>query len=526
MQQSAKDQTLPIWFIMATTMICGAMVMVVEVLGSRVIGPFFGVSLFVWSSLISVAMISLAIGYYGGGIFCDKNSSPKYLYRIILAAGILVLLIPVIRGPIIKMCIPLDLRLGTFVCSLLLFAPPLILLGAVSPFVVRLAALEMGKLGRTVGGFYAISTLGSVAGTLLTGFVLIIYLGVTKIFILVGLVLIALAVFYFVYIGKKYICLLLLIAPLVAYQCAGERLRSATLAGGTVAQVVENLDGHYGNIKVVEYRYSNRGIREMLVDGCVQTGIDMQTGQSVYPYPYLLSIIPFNMNPAGKRALVIGLGGGVIPTWYEAQGVKTDVVDIDPHVVSYARQYFGFKSSGTVNIEDARTYLAQTREMYDFIVIDVFTSDAAPSHIISTEALALVKARLNSGGVLALNFIGRSGGDDFVVKSVLKTLRVHFANIEIFPCFDPAQPGIGNQEIICYNEPRKKLHENPVKQFAIHPSTRAEVEQAYAWRRVVESEEAGIILTDEYNPFDCYDAAAARFARNWILKDTPFEILL
>ncbi|HBT82442.1 MAG TPA: hypothetical protein DEB35_03100, partial [Desulfuromonas sp.] len=259
---------------------------------------------------------------------------------------------------------------------------------------------------------------------------------------------------------------------------------------------------------------------------CVQTGIDLRTGQSVYPYPYLLSIIPFNMNPSGKRALVIGLGGGVIPAWYEAQGVKTDVVDIDPHVVRFARDYFNFNSSGTVNIEDARTYLAQTREMYDFIVIDVFTSDAAPAHIISSEALALVRQRLNTGGVLALNFIGRSGGDDFVAKSLFKTLKVHFANVEVYPCFDPSQPGIGNQEIICYNQPREHLHANPLEAFAVHPSAKTMVAKAYAWKHAAVMADTGIVLTDEYNPFDCYDAATARFVRNWILQDTPFEILL
>jgi len=131
-----------------TAAICGAFVMVLEVLGSRVIGPFFGVSLFVWTSLITVTLVALSIGYAAGGVLSDKKSSPDYLYGIILLSGILVMLIPVVRRPVLLAFQSYGLRMGSFLSTSLLFGPSLILLGCVSPYIVRLAAKEIRSFGR------------------------------------------------------------------------------------------------------------------------------------------------------------------------------------------------------------------------------------------------------------------------------------------------------------------------------------------------------------------------------------------
>lgn len=160
--------------------------MVIEVLGSRVLGPFFGVSLFVWTSLITVTLVALAAGYAIGGRWCDRRDSPDGLYLILLAAGFLVLLVPWLKPVVLKASLPLGLRWGALASALLLFGPALFLLGCVSPYVIKLAAREMQHLGETVGAYYAASTAGSVAGTIVTGFFLIPTLGVNRIFWLRG----------------------------------------------------------------------------------------------------------------------------------------------------------------------------------------------------------------------------------------------------------------------------------------------------------------------------------------------------
>src|SRR5512134_3066126 len=98
-----------VYYLSISAVVCGALVMVIEILGSRVIGPFFGVSLFVWTSLITVTLVALAAGYAAGGVLSDRRGTPDTLYAIVLAAGLLVLLVPFIRAPVLRACVPLGL---------------------------------------------------------------------------------------------------------------------------------------------------------------------------------------------------------------------------------------------------------------------------------------------------------------------------------------------------------------------------------------------------------------------------------
>ena len=202
MQDKQNRWFLP--YLLLTAVLCGAMIMVIEVLGSRVIGPFFGVSLFVWTSLIAVTLIALALGYGLGGLLADRWPSPDALYLIILLSGLCVLAIPWISDAALQVMLPMGLRMGAFLSATVLFGPSLFLLGCVSPYLVRLAAQQTRHIGRTVGGFSALSTLGSVAGTVMTGFVLIAYMGVDRIFMLTGTLLVLLAVGYFILFRKKW----------------------------------------------------------------------------------------------------------------------------------------------------------------------------------------------------------------------------------------------------------------------------------------------------------------------------------
>lgn len=518
---------LPVVYLTITAFVCGTLVMVIEVLGSRVIGPFFGVSLFVWSSLIAVAMIALAAGYALGGILSDRRDHPDYLYGIILVSGLLVLLIPFLTAPVLKASMPLGFRVGAFVSSLTLFGPPLLLLGCVSPYIIRIAAREMKNIGRTVGSFYALSTIGSVVGTILTGFVLIVFIGVSQIFFLVGTILVLLSVFYFVYFRRKWVLGALLLIPAVATVWIGHKNIRVTLPSGTVATVVYTKDTHYGNIKIVDYQYGPRHTREMLVDGAIQTGVDMKNSMSVYPYTYLLGILPYSLHPQGKRCLVIGLGGGAVPRWYEDRGIRTDVVDIDPDVIRLANEYFNFQGKGVTAVEDARYFLGKGTDRYDYIVMDIFSGEAAPAHVISIEALQLVRNRLAEGGVLAINFAGRLGGDDLMTGSVVRTLKQVFTNVEIYPVINfESQEKIGNLELIAYNGPSKELSTDLISKFEIHPFAVDEVREAYSQKLVLPEDQRGIILTDNYNPIDCYDNKVKEFIRQQVIAGTDWNILV
>lgn len=171
--------------------ICGALVMSFEILGSRVLAPNFGNSVFVWGSLISIFLAGLSAGYYAGGRIADRNPSTGKLALIILVPGVLFITFPLYSAPVsdwIFMRIP-GIRLGPFLASLVLFFLPSVFLGAVSPYTAKLMLCSLHSSGKTVGTLYALSTLGSIVGTLLTAFYLITIAGVTTIIIIQGVIL-------------------------------------------------------------------------------------------------------------------------------------------------------------------------------------------------------------------------------------------------------------------------------------------------------------------------------------------------
>jgi spermidine synthase len=512
-------------YLIVTAALCGALVMVVEVLGSRVIGPFFGVSLFVWTSLITVTMVALATGYAIGGHWSDRRSSPDWLYGIIMVSGILEILIPVLKGPILQMSLPLGLRWGSLTSAFLLFGPSLFLLGCVSPYVVKIAAREMHNIGRTVGSFYAISTVGSVIGTLLTGFVLIAYLGVNQIFLLTGVLLISLGIVYFVFFRRKLVPVIAAIIPFLFLP--HESGVSKVMPDGTHVERITNRDSFYGNLKVVDYSYQSVHNRELLIDGLVQGGIDMSSGLSVYEYAYLLQFIPYALNPEGKNCLVIGLGAGLVPAWYKAQGVDTEVVDIDPAVIEIARGYFNFNPDIPVHVEDARYFLINTKQRYDFMVLDVFNGDTTPGHLLSVEAMRLAKQRLSPNGVLAINLVGSLKHHTLMTASVIKTLRSVFDQVAIYPAFDAnSGEGTGNIEIMAYDGAQRELHFDRIGNMNIHPlaenNVRASIQRPFALPPNTDA----LILSDNYNPVDFYDLWLKERVRKIILDTTDFDILL
>jgi len=176
--------------------ICGAIVMSFEILGSRVLAPNFGSSVFVWGSLISVFLTGLSAGYYLGGSISDINPSSKKLSLMIIAAGILLLLFPLYSTPILDWIFLKDpgVRSGPMLASLALFLVPSVFLGIVSPYTAKLLICSLHTSGKTIGTLYAISTFGSIIGTIVTSFYLVTLFGVNALIMGQGALLIASAV--------------------------------------------------------------------------------------------------------------------------------------------------------------------------------------------------------------------------------------------------------------------------------------------------------------------------------------------
>jgi len=525
MQESLHHSKSFLIYLVATALLCGAIIMAVEVMGSRVVGPFFGVSLFVWTSLISVTMIALAAGYALGGILADKRSSPDYLFSIILIAGFLVILIPFFKGMVLKACMPLGLRTGAFASTMLLFGPSLFMLGCVSPYIVRLATQEMRNIGRTVGGFYAISTVGSVVGTALTGFVLIAYFGVDQIFFISGVLLIILSVIYFVFFKRQWAVAAILLIPIFVGEPGPTG--ASYMPDGTKVVEVYGKDSRYGKIKVVDYSFGANRIRELTIDGLVQGGVDASNLMSIYSYPYMLEYLPKALNPNGQNCLVIGLGAGLIPRWYEANGVSTDIVDIDPDIVTIASDYMGFHSQRPVIIEDARYFLNSTNKTYDYIILDVFNGDITPGHVLSLEAFELMRQRIADNGILAINLIGSLKEHSRMTASVLKTLQMVFETVDIYPTFDPNEDsGAGNIAVVAYQGPPVAVPPPNQATFPVHPFAADFYLHLTRGKYFMPEHQDAIILSDDYNPIDVFDLWLKERNREYLIDNTPWDILI
>ncbi|MBI5640021.1 MAG: fused MFS/spermidine synthase [Nitrospirae bacterium] len=176
--------------------ICGAIVMSFEILGSRVLAPNFGSSVFVWGSLISVFLAGLSAGYYLGGRLADVNPSSRKLSLIIIAPGLLFLTFPLYSAPVSDWIFVKDIgvRMSPLIASSVLFLIPSVFLGIVSPYTTKLMICSLHTSGKTIGTLYALSTFGSIIGTLITSFYLITLAGVNALIMGQGVLLIVLAV--------------------------------------------------------------------------------------------------------------------------------------------------------------------------------------------------------------------------------------------------------------------------------------------------------------------------------------------
>ncbi|HVF30538.1 MAG TPA: fused MFS/spermidine synthase, partial [Pyrinomonadaceae bacterium] len=178
-----------------TVFVCGAVVMTYEIIGSRIVSPFIGTSTYVWTSLIGVILASLSFGYWLGGRLADRRPEVGVLASVIFVAGGLVSLTVLIKEVVLTavVAIPVGLELQSVIAALSLFAPASVALGFVTPYAVKLKMLSLNDAGKTVGRLYALSTVGSIAGTFAAGFFLIPFVGSVRTLYLLAAVLIVLA---------------------------------------------------------------------------------------------------------------------------------------------------------------------------------------------------------------------------------------------------------------------------------------------------------------------------------------------
>lgn len=402
----------------------GGSVMVIEILGARVVGPVFGVGLFVWSSLISVTLGALALGYVAGGKAADRWPTSKLLYGALALAGLWVALLPLVSRAVLLWVMPLGLRLGPLLGALVLFGPVLGVLGTASPIAVRLCCATVERAGHAAGAVYASSTAAGVVAALYTAHGFIPSYSVDAIWVGLALVLLSVAGLGLAIAGIGRASMLPVLA--LAGVWAPEPVSSEEWV------IVESTQSAYAKLAVVDDTSRSATLRLMRADHSVIGAQWLESGEPAFDFLHLLTAL-HAANPRGERLLLLGLGAGTLSASMARYGVVTDVIELDAEVVRLARQHFGFEPTGEVFVEDARTFVRRPGRSYDFIVQDTFTGGDNPEHLFSVQMLRQLRARLNESGLVVLNFVGSDqGAHAAAAQAVNNTLRHVFPHVRVF----------------------------------------------------------------------------------------------
>ena len=421
----AETPPVPGWALLVTVFTGGACVLVIELMGTRMLAPYFGSGIYTWSALIAITMAALSLGYAFGGHLADRLPRARILYSLCLAAGLWILSTPTLARPLLAVLIQVpDVRIGVLLSASLLFFPSLFTLGTFCPFVIRLMTREAENAGSVSGLVFAVSTIGSLLGALGTGFILIPNFGVVAIFTFCGSFLIALAMlanFRPKFIGYSSILVSVLVLLMIV---TGKRPGAETSV-----ELLGQVSSYYGQLQVIR----KQGVKSLLVDGIGQNYVYQDDATST-AYINFISALPElrqAQTEISHKALVIGLGAGQLPMRLQQQGLQPDVVEIDPEVGRLAEEHFGLDlNPEQIHYMDGRLFLLRTANVYEYIALDAFNAEQIASHLLSMEALAEARARLSRSGILAINLTSLATAED--VASLQATLRAVYDHVRVF----------------------------------------------------------------------------------------------
>src|SRR5712692_9903282 len=451
---STTGRGLQGWLLILVVFVAGSCSLAVELSASRLLAPYFGTSLFVWSNLIGLILLYLTIGYYLGGRLADRYPRPGVLYTLTTVAAFLIGVIPFLSRPILGWSLSsfasysISVFYGSLVSVILLFAIPMILLGCVSPFAIRLRIEQIGKSGRTAGQLYALSTAGSILGTFLPVLWLIPAIGTYRTFFTFPVCLLLISIIALTTtrlsspqlrgrgrrIDKSFLSILLLIPMALSIVAIRGPIKPADGSNGGGNLLTER-ESVYNYIQVVQV-----GDETQLV---LNEGVGIHSIYNPHqiltegPWDYFM-VAPYFNNPPFtaaqvRRVAIIGLGAGTaVREFTAAYGpIPIDGVELDGTIVDLARQYFHMNEPNLhVVVQDGRYFLDTASQKYDVIGIDAYQQPYVPFQLTTQEFFQGVRDHLTPTGVTVIN-AGRTGSDFRLVEALAQTMHSVFPNVYI-----------------------------------------------------------------------------------------------
>ena len=405
--------------------VAGATVMIFELAGSRILAPYFGTSMFIWTSLIGVILGSLSIGYWLGGNLSDKNPTINMLAKILFISAIMIFFVAIFKDIVLILLqyTTLDIRLSSAIAAIILFAPPSVLLGMISPYAAKLKIDNLQNSGKTVGNLYALSTVGSIAGTFFAGFFLIPLIGSTNILFTLSGILTILSIF------SSWSWTMNKFKTLMLFTVIPASIASNFLALDNIIDV----ETQYNRVLIFEGEHANNGhlVKYMQINNEGSSAMYVDRDDLVYEYTKYYDLA-HHFTPKIERALIFGGAGYSYPKYFiNTRATATiDVVEIDPGVTKLAREHFDLKDDPRLQIfhEDGRTFLNKNSKSYDAIFVDAFNSTSPPVQLTTVEAVTKMFNSLDEKGVIIANIISSIEGESS------KFLQAEYATFShVFP---------------------------------------------------------------------------------------------
>jgi len=412
----------------------GAITMIFEIAGSRVLGPFFGTSIFVWTSLIGIIMGSLSLGYWLGGQLSVKKTDLVVLSWILVFATLFILITAIGNNYILNRVLKYvsDFKLRIVLSSIILFGPASVFLGMVLPYTVKLRISDLGNSGAAVGNLYALSTTGSIGGTFLAGFVLLPEIGFANTLFILPATLCIFSLILFLQ-DKNYIQTSVPIVSLIFI----------ILFWGKIYTEEKNyidVDTQYNRVIIYNSKdkETGRSIKMLLINDEKSSAMytDKDSGLVFEVLKYYKLIECFK--PDFKTVLMIGGSGYAFPKYFlrNYPGKKIDVVEIDPELTSLAKQYFNLPVSPYLNIyhEDGRTFLNRDDKKYDAVLMDAYKSVlTVPFQLTTKEAVKAIYNSLTPDGIVLANIISTFNNEtDYFLRAELATYKSIFPQVLLF----------------------------------------------------------------------------------------------
>ena len=430
----------------------GAIGMMLELAGARVLAPYFGNSMFVWTSLIGVMLGFMSLGYFLGGRLADRKLDAGNLFWILTVAAFSVVLVNYLDPVLLPVLAEGGAtRVLAVVSAAILFAVPSTLLGMVSPYCIRLRMHAVEDSGATVGTLYAISTVGSITGTFAAGFWLLAVFGTHDLIVLLAA---GLAILSLLVVGRtldwRRIAMLALVLVLVA------------LGFAVPAQAEESIDTSYDRYFLREVRDPASGRPLVLLtrdDKGAESASYADTGEPYRIQYYDYYDLAVAMHGSVDRALMIGGGTFSYPRLFVAANpdATMDAVEIDPALYTIAVEQFGYADDPRigVHLEDGRTFLNSATGPYDVVLIDAFKSEqTVPWQLTTRETWQRTYDLMNDDGLLVMNVIGSPTDDRAAFFGALfATIADVYPRVTAFAVQDAPVGGISNTMIVAAKDP-------------------------------------------------------------------------